>query len=60
MRITLEESDGDFSAIIDAFADNLAEVKRYTEHNLSSAKWPSSKCVTAPFDYPSQKEPHYI
>ena len=30
IRITLEESDGDFSAIIDTFADSLAEVKRYT------------------------------
>ena len=60
MRITLEEPNGDFSTIIDTFADSLAEVKRYTEHNLSSSKWQSSKCVTAPFDYPSQKEPHYI
>ena len=60
MRITLEESDGAFSAIIDTFADSLAEVKRYTEYNLSSSKWQSSKCVTAPFNYPSQKEPHYI
>jgi hypothetical protein len=60
MRITLEEFDGGFSAIIDTFADSLAEVKRYTEHNLSSSKWQSSKCVTAPFNYPSQKETHYI
>ena len=60
MRITLEKSDGDFSAIIDTFADSLAEVKRYTEHNLSSSKWQSSKCITASFDYPSQKESHYI
>ena len=60
IRITLEEPNGDFSAIIDTFANSLAEVKRYTEYNLSSSKWQSSKCVTAPFDYPSQKEPHYI